>query len=285
MLRRRYLRKIAGLVWSLTTLVSSFLYTLALDRIAHATETRAETHQIALFAQSLAGRRIVIDPGHGGIDPGAISASGLEEAALNLQLSKLLGHMLRAAGAEVVYTRSDGEDLSGISEPLYRERKVNDLRARVELIRRVRPDLVVSVHCNAAVSSAWRGAQTFYGSAHKEESKVLAADVQHALRDFTATRRWANGQIGHLILEEAPSPAITVEAGFLSNPEEARLLANPDYQRRVAFAVFLGIAGWFAGMRVSDPVAQVIPSPGHSPVQPVAPQRLEVLETDGRNEA
>lgn len=217
-------------------------------------ETTAEARQIASFAQSLAGRRILIDPGHGGIDPGAISASGMDEASLNLMLSKRLGDMLRAAGAEVIYTRTDQDDLSGIQGPLYRERKVNDLRARVELLRRVRPDLVVSVHGNAAVSSSWRGAQTFFGSAHREESKALAADVQHALREFTVTRRWANGQIGHMILEESTSPAITVEVGFLSNPEEARLLADPDYQRRVAFAVFLGIAGWFAGMRVTDPV-------------------------------
>ncbi|MBX5475813.1 MAG: N-acetylmuramoyl-L-alanine amidase [Clostridia bacterium] len=223
------------------------LLATAVRSAAYGMERAAEARVIKGVVSSFAGKRVLVDPGHGGIDPGALGPGGIEEDELTLQISLKLAEMLRAAGATVLLTRADGNDLSGMTAQRYRERKVKDLWARVEVMNRFQPDLVVSIHCNAYPSPTWRGAQAFYDGKYHEESKRLAVAIQDALRRLTPTNRWANGNINHLILKQAPAPAVTVEVGFLSNPDEARLLTQPEYQQRVAFAVFLGMAQYLMG--------------------------------------
>lgn len=236
--RARHLLWLAGLA------IAVAVYLAVLGRAARSAEAGAEAAEALAFARSLAGLRVVLDPGHGGRDPGATGPGGVAEAELNLELARALGSFLTAAGATVLYTRTGAEG--------------GDLLARAAWIEEVRPDVVVSLHCNATTSPAWRGAQTFFDGPpgpRREASRALAREIQHALRAFTPTRRFANSGIAHYILERSPAPAVTVEAGFLTNPDEARLLMDETYRRRLAFAVFLGLARWAAGIESPDPTA------------------------------
>ena len=117
--------------------------------------------------------------------------------------------------------------------------KRQDLIERAEIANRSQADIFVSIHCNSFPQSIWSGAQTFYYPG-REESRILAVAIQTELvRRLGPNRRQANTG-DYRVLKEAKMPAVVVEAGFLSNPQEGRLLADADYQKRVADAIFWG---------------------------------------------
>ena len=196
---------------------------------------------------SLRGRVVGLDPGHGGIDPGAIGASGLNEDTVNLAVSLRLAALLERAGALVVLTRTGDNDRAGVvaGGPMTRQRV--DLHARVELVNAAAADVVVSVHANHFSSPAEHGAQVFYNAQRFAASKALATLMQSRLAAITGeTRRQISEHIDHYLLAKSDMPAVTVEIGFLSNPREARLLADPAYQQRLAYALYSALALWFA---------------------------------------
>lgn len=194
-----------------------------------------------VLSYAVANRVIVIDPGHGGVDPGAIGASGTVEKDVNLAISKRLALYLSQAGAAVVLTRQDDADLAdaGFKGSLI-ERKRQDLSRRAAKAREVKADFFISVHCNSDVSPRWRGAQVFYCPT-SEESKHLAICVQQELKRVLGnTTREAKPAV-YFITENTSTPAVIIEVGFLSNPQEESLLADETYQSRLAYAVFSGV--------------------------------------------
>ncbi|REJ37534.1 MAG: hypothetical protein DIU84_04430 [Bacillota bacterium] len=209
-------------------------------------EARAAADQQAL-ASFLAGRVVVIDPGHGGPDPGASSADGLLEKDVVLAVALELQRLLAAAGAQAHLTRDADIDLSGMPDASLRERWRAAHRRRVEIARERGAEIVVSVHANAVPSPRWYGAHVFHRPAADEATRSLAAHIQRELRHITAgTDRQVSDHVDHYLLNNVTVPAVTVELGFLSNPREARLLAREDYQRKLAWAIFVGIAHYFA---------------------------------------
>lgn len=192
----------------------------------------------------LLGRQIAIDPGHGGSDPGA-SRAGLAEDELVLDLGLRLQRLLTAAGATVRLTRTTDTDLAD-QDPAspHATRKRRDIFRRVELINRWQPDLALSLHVNAISSPRWRGAQVFH-RADSQPSAELAKALQQALTDVLQnTNRQA--KIGdYRILNDTIPPAALVEVGFISNPEEATLLADPQYRERIACALVIGLQRWW----------------------------------------
>lgn len=211
------------------------------------TRVATVTAEEAALATYLAGRVVAIDPGHGGPDPGASSATQLHEKDVVLAIGLHLRDLFTAAGAEVHMTREDDSDLSGMPDASLRERWRAAHRRRVEIVQKSGADVAISVHANAVSSPRWSGAQTFHAPAAGEETRRLAAHIQRELRHITrGTNRQVSDHVNHYMLTRVHMPAVVVEVGFLSNPQEAELLAQASYQRKLAWAMFVGTARYFA---------------------------------------
>jgi N-acetylmuramoyl-L-alanine amidase len=206
------------------------------------------------WTMPLSGKTIAIDAGHGGPDGGAESRDGVAEKNLNLAIAKYLRDYLQQAGALVVMTREEDKDLARPETKGLSNRKTEDLHARAELITKHNAQLYVSIHMNSIPSSRWRGAQTFYSTLHPD-SKVFALLIQDELRkNLGNTDRVAKTiETEPYLLKTLQIPGALVEAGFLSNPEEAALLNDPNYQKKVAASIYQAILRYYSGDKVVEP--------------------------------
>lgn len=194
----------------------------------------------------LSGKIIAIDAGHGGPDGGAVSREGLIEKDINLSVSLYLRDYLQQAGAIVVMTREGDYDLAKDDTKGYSKRKTEDLKQRVRSIEEKGVDLFISVHMNSVPSNRWSGAQTFYYPNH-EDNKAMAKSVQDELRTtLENTDRVAKTVNTVYLLKALKMPAILVEVGFLSHPQESALLGDDVYQRKVATGIYRGILRYAA---------------------------------------
>lgn len=185
------------------------------------------------------GLTVVLDAGHGGTDPGKIGVNGEKEKELNLEITMLLKEKLEKQGIQVVLTRdSDG----GLYDEQSNNKKVQDLQRRCELIHKTSPRCAVSIHQNSYTTPEVKGAQVFYYT-NSVEGKKLAEGLQTALVEGVdpENHREAKGNTSYYLLKKTDVPLAIVECGFLSNPEEAGLLATKEYQEKVAEAVCTGI--------------------------------------------
>lgn len=192
----------------------------------------------------ISGKTIVIDAGHGGIDPGAVSAAGALEKEITLQIAKELEHLLKKAAVYVVMVRHGDYDLADSSETNLLNRKRQDLNRRVLIAEEADADLYISIHANYFPSPRWSGAQTFYyeGSTQGEH---LARTLQTELvRHLGPNNRLARPG-DFRVLRDTTMPAAMVEVGFLSNPREAQLLSEESYQKQVAAAIFAGVLRYY----------------------------------------
>ena len=214
-------------------------------------ETQASDRAFFLPAP-LAGMRIVVDPGHGGMDGGA-SIGEVVEKDITLALGKELEKELKHLGAEVVMTRSNEED--AVAEhnpkatfPTIRARKRADLQLREEMIANTEADLFISVHVNSIPDARWRGAQVFYHKEGHVDGAAVAKAIQGSIREHIGnTEREALAIKQVYLLKKATVPAVLVETGFLSNPEELKLLTSKDYQKKMAEAIADGIEEYVDG--------------------------------------
>lgn len=189
----------------------------------------------------LSGKVIALDAGHGGADGGAVSNEGLIEKDVSLGITLYLRDYLQQAGALVVMTRETDKDLAESQTHGSKSRKTEDLHRRAKLIEAKKSDLLISVHLNSIPSSRWSGAQTFYHES-SVDSQFLATLIQDELkRNLLNTDRLARTDNTIYLLKSSKIPAALVEIGFLSNPEEARLMGQTSYQQKVAAAIYQGI--------------------------------------------
>ena len=197
------------------------------------------------FASPIHGTTIVIDAGHGGIDPGAVSKNGTCEDEINLKIAKKLQVYIEKEGAKAVMTRKTDKGL--YEEDFTGSRKRQDMQRRVEIIKEANPDLVISIHLNQFGQSQYFGAQTFY-KANSEESEVLAKSIQEQLIRVLDkdNKREIKPSDDFMILKAVDSPSVLVECGFLSNPQEEHLLKTDDYQERIAWAIYCGIISYLS---------------------------------------
>lgn len=185
------------------------------------------------------GKVIVVDAGHGGIDPGMIGVGNLEEKGINLVIAQKLRAVLEERGYTVVMTR---EEDRGLYEENSRNKKAEDMQNRIALIQEKQPLLTVSIHQNSYQESYVRGPQVFYYE-DSPEGQRLAEILQDKLNtglDVVRPRE-AKGNKTYYLLKRSPGILNIVECGFLTNPEEAALLQNEEYQQKVALAVADGI--------------------------------------------
>ncbi|PYI50105.1 N-acetylmuramoyl-L-alanine amidase CwlD [Paenibacillus flagellatus] len=193
------------------------------------------------WTMPLSGKVIAIDAGHGGPDGGAVSSGGLVEKEVNLAISLYLRDYLQQSGAVVVMTREEDTDLAAEGTKGYSKRKTEDLLKRVDLIRSKKADMLVSIHLNSIPSPKWNGAQTFYFPTNAE-GKKLAESIQGEIRaNLNNTDRVPKTEDTFYLLKALDIPATLVEVGFLSNPQEARLMADAGYQKKVAESIYRGI--------------------------------------------
>jgi N-acetylmuramoyl-L-alanine amidase len=180
-----------------------------------------------------------LQPAHGGSDPGKIGLNNLLEKDINLAIAKKLKVCLEKAGFEVVMTREADESVKG---PEQGNKKSTDMRNRCAKIRETKPAMAVSIHQNSYTTPEVKGAQVFYYT-NSAEGKKLAEGLQTALVEGVdpENHREAKGNTSYYLLKKTDVPLAIVECGFLSNPEEAGLLATKEYQEKVAEAVCTGI--------------------------------------------
>lgn len=192
----------------------------------------------------LAGKKIVLDPGHGGVDGGAVGEDETLEKDIALEVSEKIQDYLQQAGAIVYLTRETDKDLAGEDTRGLSQRKVEDIKNRVAFTQEKDPDLFITIHLNALPSSQWSGAQTFYHPT-LTESKSLAEHIQAEIKlNLANTNREALAINGVYVLKHANRPAALVEIGFLSNPEERELLKTEDYQEQMAACIYQGILNY-----------------------------------------
>ncbi len=187
---------------------------------------------------------IVIDAGHGGFDGGAVGDDGTVEKEINLAIALNLRDLFQINGFKVVMTRES--DVSTEDEGLTttRQRKNSDLHNRMALAKSCDNALFLSIHQNKFFRSRYWGAQVFYGPKN-EESRTLGAIMQERLVDMVQpenTRQFKPCTDDVYLIYNAPMPALLIECGFLSNPEECAKLKKDSYQRQVAFAIFSATA-------------------------------------------
>ncbi len=191
----------------------------------------------------LYGKAIGVDAGHGGYDGGCEGVSGKQEKKYNLEIALKVGESIRALGGTPVFTRTEDVALIDPKKTTgYKKRQ--ELDNRIRLLREGNVDALVSIHMNKYKVAKYRGAQLFY-RADSQEGKCLANCLQKALETLQDPnlRPPASGE--YYILG-ACEPALLVECGFLSNPEEERLLGTEEYQQRLAQLIAEGIADYFA---------------------------------------
>lgn len=181
---------------------------------------------------------ILIDPGHGGADPGKVGVAGTHEKDLNLEISNCLEKILAESGYSVEMTRRE-DVLLGNGET--GTKKIADLKERVKKVKETKPALVVSIHQNSYPGKA-TGAQVFYYK-NSIEGAYLAKCVQTSLRENLDSNNQrvekANGE--YFLLKNVSVPTVIVECGFLSDVEEERRLGDRAYQQKLAEAIAEGI--------------------------------------------
>lgn len=184
---------------------------------------------------------IVLDPGHGGSDPGKIGVNDVKEKTVNLEIAGMVQKLLKKEKIDVVMTRKEDVMLTGRDG---QATKVGDMKARVAMINDKAPLLAVSIHQNSYHQEGVKGAQVFYYS-HSEEGKKAAEMMQKALLSLNPdNNRKAKANDTYYLLKRTEAPTIIVECGFLSNWEEAELLKDKEYQESVAEAIVDGIKAY-----------------------------------------
>lgn len=188
---------------------------------------------------------IVIDAGHGGTDPGKVGINDQLEKDINLKIAQILKKFLEAEGITVVMTR---EDEDGLYEEDASNKKVQDMKRRLEIIEAADPLLVVSIHQNSYHEEYVKGAQVFYYET-SENSKRLAQVLQEQLRALDPeNNRQCKGNDSYFLLKKTSKPIVIVECGFLSNREEAEKLSSDLYQERMAWNIHMGIMKYLNGV-------------------------------------
>jgi N-acetylmuramoyl-L-alanine amidase len=196
-----------------------------------------------IWSWTLGNRAVVIDAGHGGVDPGAVGKGKVLEKDVTLAVSKRLQTLVQQSGAKTIMVRENDSDL-GTSQGLLK-RKREDLAQRIQLAMDAQAEVYISIHANSFPDAKMTGAQTFYHS-DSPEGKLLAQSIQQELNSMTNGKRVAKGNQDIYVLKKAHQAAVTVELGFLSNLEEEQLLTTPEYQEKLAIAIYQGLSVYFS---------------------------------------
>lgn len=206
----------------------------------------AEDSIVSTVSLPISGKTIVVDAGHGIPDEGAQSSNGTTEAETNLKIALKLQNLLEQSGCTVILTRSDENAIYDIDSKTLKQKKISDIHNRVKIGNESSADIFVSIHLNKIPQSQYDGWQTFYKEGSEEGAK-LAKIIQSSLNDAIQreNNRVAKTIDNIYIIKHVEIPTTIVECGFLSNPEEEKLLLQDEYQNKLAWGIYNGIVKYF----------------------------------------
>lgn len=179
----------------------------------------------------------VIDPGHGGIDGGATSCTGVLESHINLQIGLKLKDLMHLLGYQTVMTRTTDTSIHTEGQTIASQ-KVSDLKNRVQIVNETDKAVLVSIHQNTYPDSRYSGAQVFCNAS----GKALAQSVQTALNP----NRICKTATGVYLMEHINKPGILIECGFISNPEDAVKMTDNAYQNQLCASIATVLATYNA---------------------------------------
>ena len=188
---------------------------------------------------------IIIDAGHGGIDGGATSCTGIPESHINLQISLRLNDLVRLLGFETKMIRETDTSVYTEGNTIAAQ-KVSDLKQRVKMVNETKNAVLVSVHQNTFLDSRYSGAQVFYANddTSRELAKVMQADLISNLNP--GSKRQCKSSDGIYLMQNIQRPGVLIECGFLSNPEEEANLQTAEYQKQIASVVATCISRFYS---------------------------------------
>lgn len=190
-------------------------------------------------------RRVVVDAGHGGIDGGAVGYAGTLEKDLNLDIALKCELLMGLVGVDVVMTRREDVSIDDGTGATIARRKADDIKARVA-IANAGADALVSIHMNSFTNPKYWGTQTFY-SKNNAKSLDLAENLQAAARTLLApdnARETKQAEDSIYLMKNVTVPAVIIECGFITNPEEEARLCTEEYRKAVAVAICAGTLGF-----------------------------------------
>lgn len=197
---------------------------------------------------------ILIDPGHGGVDGGSMSKSGIVEKDVNLSIGLKLKEVLENSGYTVYMTREDDCGLYSKGKTV-KEKKREDLANRSKMKKETNCDIFISIHQNTFPQSKYKGAQVWYAHG-SEPSKNLGTLMQNSLKEGLdkENNRLAkdSGTEMRVLRSNNTGASILIECGFLSNEEEAKNLATEEYQIKVVNAIKSGVESYLGATKDSS---------------------------------
>ena len=201
---------------------------------------------ITTNATAVTSKVVVIDAGHGKPDEGAVGVYGTAEEAINLKIALKLQALIEQSGGIVYLTRSDENGIYSAEASNIKEKKISDVKNRVTIGNGKDVDIFISIHLNKYPSSIYNGWQTFYQQGN-EESVRLAKCIQDSLNNTISK---PNNRVplvlkGVYLMDHVENTTVTVECGFLSNPEEAKSLEEDAYQDKLAWGIYIGVQEFF----------------------------------------
>ncbi|MBO8126667.1 MAG: N-acetylmuramoyl-L-alanine amidase [Firmicutes bacterium] len=237
--------------------------------LGHETRRVADGLQVLVNNSPLAGRRIVLDPGHGGQDPGAIGRSGLMEKDVVLDIALKLEKLLESQGAEVIMVR-DADYYVPLME-------------RAALANTANADVFISIHVNSSINRAANGAETYYYYADAEGQELAALIQREMLAALDLNNRAPRPNRDFVVLKETKLTSVLTEVAFISNRAEEKKLKDPEFRQKAAEAIARGLASYFGGpswqfrdLIVESP--QEAKEPEAAPEEEAAPEAKEEAE-------
>lgn len=181
---------------------------------------------------------VIIDAGHGEPDGGCVGALGTIEQEINLSVARKIAETLEAKNIETLLTRSNSLGLWTEKSTTIRQKKVEDMNKRVEIMNKSKADLFISIHMNSYPNSSTHGIRIFYDRNH-EEIKPLAENIQKRMAEITGadTSGIKPADRTLFLLKKTTMPAILIECGFLSNPVEEKKLMDSEYRSKLAWSI------------------------------------------------
>lgn len=189
---------------------------------------------------------VIIDAGHGGEDGGAVNDSGVLEKDLNLIISKYTADLFYFLGFDVCQTRTNDVSLTSNGDTI-RARKVSDMKNRLALFNSDDNNIVISIHQNKFTESKYYGTQIFY-SPNTPNSSALAESIKYSVTSLLQpenTRECKKADKSIYLLKNAKIPAVIVECGFISNPDECAKLLTESYQKQMSYAITFGFLNFY----------------------------------------
>lgn len=219
-----------------------FIAALTAVGIHSAAKTTTQAYAAAVAPE--APYTIVVDAGHGGEDGGATSVSGVLESQTNLEIAQRTDALLMLLGFQTKMVRDSDTAIYDASATTLREKKISDLRNRVQLVNETPNALLLSIHQNTYSDGRYSGAQVFYGAG--EGSRQLAERLQETVRQLldNENNRKAKPAETVYLMQNVQCTAILVECGFLSNEVEDLKLQSASYQKKLALAFGSALNSW-----------------------------------------